>query len=250
MTARESERFASLCQREAERADGTAGDRFELYAEKRLHRILKDFISEEEGTQEVSVGRYTADLLVGNEITEIQTKSLRSLAPKLAYYLGETEYRVTVLHPILAEKRLIRADRETGEVLSIKRSPKRGRSLDGLAELYGIASLLPNERLRIRFLFLRADEVRYSERVRYRKTGVYDSELFPRELLGETVLKEREDYREFLPEGVTDFTAAEYGKHTKLRGRHLYSALNTLCAVGLLRREREGKKYRYFVEDK
>ncbi|MBO5938649.1 MAG: hypothetical protein J6Q82_04025 [Clostridia bacterium] len=245
MTARE--RFAALCEREADRADATAGERFELYAEKRLHRILKDFISEEEGTQEISVGKYTADLLVGDEITEIQTRSLRPLLPKLCYYLSDTEYRVTVVHPILAEKTLIRAERDTGEVLSVKKSPKKGRVTDGLSELYWLSSLLPNERLTVRFLLLRADEVRYSERVRYRKSGAYDAELFPRELLDEIVLGCREDYRIFLPEGLADFTAAEYAGWSKLRGRNIYSALNTLCAVGVLRKEQEGKKYRYFV---
>ena len=246
MTA--SERFLALCEREAERADATAGERFELYAEKRLHRILKNFISEEDGTQEVSVGKYTADVLVGDEITEIQTKSLRPLLPKLTYYLENTDYRVTVVHPILVAKTLIRADRDTGEVLSVKRSPKKGRAEDGLSELYWLSSLLPNERLRIKLLLLRADEVRYSERVRYRKTGAYDSELFPRALLGEILLQSKADYRSFLPEALADFTAAEYAKFSKLRGRKVYSALNTLCAVGVLRKEQEGKKYRYFVE--
>ena len=193
MTARE--RFAALCECEAERADGTAGERFELYAEKRLHRVLKDFISENKETQEQSVGKYTADVLVGDEIVEIQTKSLRPLLSKLSYYLDETDYRVSVVHPIVAEKTLIRAERETGEVLSCKRSPKKGRVFDGLAELYWLSSLLPNERFCVRFCLLRADEVRYSERVRYRKTGAYDSELFPRELLDEVVLQSREEYR-------------------------------------------------------
>ena len=246
MTA--GERFGALCEREAERADATAGERFELYAEKRLHRILKDFVSEDRGTQEISVGKYTADVLVGDEITEIQTRSLRPLLAKLRYYLSETEHRVTVLHPILAEKTLLRADRDTGEILSVKKSPKKGRVMDGLVELYWLSSLLPNERLTVRLLLLRADEVRYSERVRYRKSGAYDAELFPRELLGELTLRSREDYRIFLPEDCLDFTAAEYAKLSKLRGRRVYSALNTLCAVGLLRREQEGKKYRYFVE--
>ncbi len=246
MTARE--RFSALCEREAARADATAGERFELYAEKRLHRILKNFISEDAGTQEISVGKYTADVLLGNEITEIQTKSLRPLLAKLTYYLEQTDYRVTVVHPIFAQKTLIRAERETGEVLSCKKSPKKGSALNGLAELYWLSSLLPNDRLMVRLLLLRADEVRYSERVRYRKTGAYDSELFPRELLDEIVLGGREDYRIFLPEGLADFTAAEYAKWSKLRGRNVYSALNTLCAVGLLRREQEEKKYRYFVE--
>ena len=242
------ERFEALCAKEAECADATAGERFELYAEKRLHRILKNFISEEEGPQEVAVGKYTADLLVGNEITEIQTRSLRPLLPKLTYYLEQTDKRITLVHPILAEKTLIRADRDTGEVVFCKKSPKKGRAADGLAELYWLSSLLPNERLTVRLLLLRADEVRYSERVRYRKSGAYDSELFPRELLDEVVLRSREDYLIFLPEGVADFTAAEYAKWSRLRGRNLYSALNTLCAIGLLRKQQEGKKYRYFAE--
>ncbi len=239
-------RFAAICEEEGKRLEGETGG-IGTYREKRLHRILKRFASDDENTHEIPVGKYVADVRNTEGITEIQTKSLRLLLPKLRYYLEETDLPVTVIHPILAEKTLIRMDRETGEVLYRKRSPKKGRAEDLLPELYGLSELLPNPRIRVRVLLIQAEEFRFSERVRYRREGAYDSELFPRALMGEADFCDRASFRRFLPTEGDSFFADEYGAFVKLKKRKLYSALNFLCAIGLLRREKEGKRYRYFV---
>lgn len=242
----DAERFARLCQEEAEIVERGNGEGIGTYSEKRLHRILKRFVCDDVNAWEVpAVGRYVADVLTEGEITEIQTGAFHPLAKKLRAYLERTEYAVTVIHPILAEKTIFRMDKESGELLYKKRSPKKGRAENSLPQLYRIGELLPSERLTVKVLLIRADEHRFSERMRYRKEGAYDAELYPRELLGCVTLRTLADYEAFLPPEADSFTAAEYGKFSKLKGRNVYSALNFFCAVGLLRREKEGNRYRY-----
>lgn len=243
----EFERFEALCQEEARVVEQGNGEAIGTYGEKRLHRILKRFVCADIHTHEVRVGRYVADVLCGQRIIEIQTRSFRPLVPKLRYYLEQTDFAITVLCPVIAEKTILRIDRESGEVLGTKRSPKHGRVIDVLPELFWLGELIKNDRLTVEVALVAVEEHRYSERRYYNREGAFESELYPQELIDCVLLRELEDFRAFLPEGMESFTAAEYGAYSKLKRRKLYSALNFLCAVGLLRREKEGNHYRYFI---
>lgn len=231
----DKEYFEALC-----RADGESlhiRDSIGRMSEKRLHRIIKSFVAKDPATHEISVGKYIADALADGEILEIQTKAFSRLAPKLEYYLRETPYSVTVVYPVIRNRMLIRIDPETGEILRKQTSPKHGESINALPELFCIRDFLPNERIKIRLLFIDAEEYRYSERVRYRRTGAYDSEFFPTALIGEEEYKYAEDFERFIPSDRTSFTASEYSKITKLTGRKLYAALALLCSLGILKKE-------------
>lgn len=242
MTEAEKHRFDAICAEEAY-AEG-ARESIGTYGEKRLHRILKRFYANEAGETEASVGSYVADVLRDTEIVEIQTGSFYPLLPKLTYYLNETPYRVTVVHPILAEHRILRMDRETGELLRARRSSRTARPTDLLPELYWIRKLVPNDRLTIRLLSVSAEELRYSERMRHRREGAYDSEIFPRAAIEERVFTRLEDYRSLLPE-VDSFSVAEYERLTRLTRRPADRALRFLCEKDLLTRTQEGRKYIY-----
>ncbi len=248
MIQSERERFAELCEKEAKEAAqrNIYTDGIGTYGEKRLHRIIKEFVCDSAENTEVPVGKYIADALEHGNITEIQTGSLYPLIKKIKYYLEQTDHHITVVYPILMEKQLYRIDPESGELLYKRCSPKRERTEDALAELFWLSELLPSSRITIRVLGIQADEYRYSERERYRKTGAYDGELFPRRLLEDRVFRNVSDYKIFLPPEKGSFTAAEYGIFIRLKGKALYSALNLLCDIGLLTRKKEEKKYRYF----
>ena len=64
-------------------------------------------------------------------------------------------------------------DEETGEVIRKKRSPLKKGFFHGLAALYPIREILPSDRVEIDVLLISAEEHRYSERVKYRKSGAY-----------------------------------------------------------------------------
>ena len=118
-----------------------------------------------------------------------------------------------------------------------------------LPELYWIGKALHDPRLEVRLLFLRAEEHRFSERMRYRKKGAYDAELYPKELLSERVLRNKESFLEFLPDAES-FYASEYGRFIGLKDRKLYSCLNFLCSIDLLEKEQDGRRIRYHKKSK
>ena len=237
------EDFERLCLEEASKAE-QSGEGIGTYSEKRLHRVLKRWITEDETCFEMPVGRSIADVVTEEGIFEIQTSSLRPLFPKLCRYIETTDMRVCVILPLFAKRRVVRMDRQTGEILRSRTVYRGGKAIDALPRLYDIRALLSEPQLSVVLVRLEADEFRYSERVRYRREGAYESELFPRCLCETVTLRSPEDYRIFLPE-ERSFYATEYAAWSKLKKRDLYSALNLLCELGLLKREQEGRKYRY-----
>ncbi len=242
----DKERFDKLCE---ECADICAeGRSIGTYNEKRLHILLKRFVCENDGNYEISVGKCVADVVCDGIISEIQTASLYPLKPKLEYYLKNTDYSVNVIKPVIVSKRIVRVDSETGEVIRIRRSPKRVGISDVMSDISYISDAVKNDRLSILVFYIEADEYRYSdERVRYRKSGKFDSELFPRALIDIEIYKGVSSYK-FLLDGCKEaFTAKEYGKQKGFVGRALYRTLGLLCDIGLLERERVGRSYEYRI---
>lgn len=216
--------------------------------EKRLHKILKKFLEENEENHEVKVGTYFADILSGNTITEIQTGSFRPLREKITYYLENTPYDITVVRPLPHVKTVCLIDRESGELLSRRKSPRKTRTKDILRDWYYLADFLDNPRFSLRFLLLEEDEYRMTKK-KTRRWGK-ESELYeriPTALLGEELYEYQSDYAVFLPADLPEeFTAAEYGKKAGLRGYAVYSALKLLEGVKLVQKgEKQGRSYVY-----
>ena len=246
MTQHEKAQFREICNTERSLSQSQSG--IGTYNEKLLHRIIKRFVYANEGNYEIPIGGYVADLIVGDRIFEIQTSSLRPLADKLRYYLEHTDLNVTVIHPIIANKTLIRMDKESGEIIRARRSPLRGKICNALPELFYIRELFSDPRLSVCILLIDAEEHRYSERMRYRKAGAYDSILFPTDLIDIGRLSSTDDLKSFLPSSPS-FSAKEYSQYIGIKGRDVYSALNFLCYVGVLKKEKEGNKYIYHNEN-
>ena len=248
MTDFDKELFSRLCE-EDRIMRPYDGESIGTYNEKRIHRILKRLVCDDANCYEKKVGRYVADVLSDRQVTEIQTSSFRPLQGKIEFYLTQTDFCVTVLRPVICEKTVIRADKETGEIISRKRSPKRGKDTDVLCDLYYLAQFFENPRFKIKLLHITAEEYRFSERVRYRKSGAFDNDLRPVALIGVTELSSIYDVRKILPAELAEneFTAAEFSKITRLRGRRLSTALSLLVRLGILSREKDGRQYIYSV---
>ena len=223
------------------------GDGIGTYSEKRFHRIFKRFVTPDADCYEVKIGNYVADVLCDGHITEIQTTAYAKLAPKIRYYLENTDHTVSVVMPLICERRIIRAERETGEIKYTRVSPQRAQLSDALDHLYYLREFLGDTRLMIHVVMVSAEEYRYSERMRYRREGKYDRDLRPVDIKEETVLRGVGDYLRFLPEVLREgeFDSAAYSKSTGMRGRKMYSALNVLTSLGILVRRQEGRKYFY-----
>lgn len=248
MTEKEKSLFSELC-REEMFVHGSEREGIGTYNEKRIHRVIKRFISDVPSQHEFKLGKYVADVFCDNKIFEIQTGSFRPLADKLKYYLENTQSEIVVVHPITVQKTLIRAERETGEILRSSRSPKKERASDVLAELYHICEVVPNPRITVRLLCINTREYRFSEARRYCKSGRYDNDIYPTETVADIYLKTLEDWYALIPAKLTggDFCTADFEKSTRLCGRKGYYALTALCSLGMLAVKTEGRRKLYSV---
>jgi hypothetical protein len=121
-----------------------------------LHKELKDWYAEEGDEIEVPIGEYVVDIIRGDILIELQTGNFSAIKEKL-YDLLEN-YTVRLVHPLPYIKWIIRLDND-GEVVSRRKSPKRGRTEDVFWELVYLPELLTKPSFELETLLVNAEEV-------------------------------------------------------------------------------------------
>lgn len=242
-------RFDALCRESLDLSAVRDSDRIGTYNEKTLHKLLKRAVCEDESAYEVKVGPYIADVRKDGRIFEIQTGSFYPLFDKLQYFLENTEDEIIVVHPQNFDLTILRIDPDTGELLHKKRSPKKERPRDLFCELYFLRELFPNDRLTVLSVSLCAEEYRYSERVRGRRTGAYDAYFQPLSWLDQTDISTPADVSALIPPtllNTPELSADDIGRALALRpGRRRWRAITFLCECGVLNCRKEGRKNVY-----
>ena len=241
------EDFLSAC--EAVMSSPHRRDSIGTLGEKTLHAVLKRYYEPDSDRHEIPVGSHVADIVGESGIIEIQTRGFGRLRPKLTELLEAAP--VTVVYPVIAQKTIINLSSETGEVLSRRKSPKRGGLYTCIPELYTIRTLLGHTGLTVRLPFLTAEEWRlFGVKTRRRKKqrtrgGEFTSDLRPLGLMDEIVLREPSDYRVFIPEGLPgNFGAADFAQAAHIGTDDARRTLNILISLGLA--ENAGKNGRRF----
>lgn len=261
ISAEEKLRFSDICKGIAD--SELQGDSIGTYSEKRLHKTLKAFFCDEPDHYEVRIkpdgdiggvgesgkGGYIADIFRDGEIIEIQTGSFYSLKAKIKFYLEQTDYIVTVVHPIAGIKYLSWIDTQDGSVKSRRRSPKKGSVSDAIPELFWLSDMLSNERLHFCFPVLEVEEFRLLDGwSRDKKRGSNRFERIPVELMDIECVAAKNAATLF-PEGLSEeFTRKDFSKLTGFRGRKLYNALTLFCNIGVIERgEKRGRSFVYRI---
>lgn len=117
---------------------------FSTINESSLHNTLKKLYSfQENGKTEVKLDGHVYDIFTeDNTVIEIQTKNLSKLLPKLLDAI-EKGHKVTVVHTVIINKTIILKD-TTGNIISKRKSPKKGSIFSIFRELMGIYPILLN----------------------------------------------------------------------------------------------------------
>ena len=219
---------------------------FGIFAEKSLHRTLKNYIDDDLSHQEVKLGKSIVDIFDGKKITEIQTRDFNSVRKKLPSLLKE--YPVEIVFPVIKTKYLCWVDLETGEISKKRLSNKHASSCEILPHIYSIRNLLPSKNLSFRVVSLGATEYRFLDGWSDdKKKGSHRAELVPFEIYGETKIKTKSDYKKLLLEiGIdekaneTGFTSKDFSKASKLSIAKARTSLLVLTKAGAVLRV--GKK--------
>ncbi len=117
---------------------------FSTLNESKLHNSLKILYQElYEGQTEVEQDGHIYDIVTKNgNIIEIQTKNLAKLLPKILDTI-EKGHNVKLVHPVPLTTRIELQD-EDGNIISKRKSPKKGSIYSIFRELTGIYPLLTN----------------------------------------------------------------------------------------------------------
>jgi hypothetical protein len=134
-----------------------------------LHAQLKDWYREPGDLLEQPVDGYVVDLVRGELLVEFQTGGFAPLRRKLERLTDERCVRLVA--PVAVSRRIVRLSDE-GEVLSARRSPKRGRVEHVFARLVSIPALLCRPGFELEVVLTEEEEVRVFRPGRaYRRRG-------------------------------------------------------------------------------
>ena len=239
-------RFFSARERVLSESVGEGG--IGTLGEKLVHKVLKYCIEPNEEYHEKKLFGSVADIFDGKGVVEIQTRSFIKLIPKLRKFLPH--YPVTVVYPLIREKKIRYFDKATGEISSPRKSPRRARLSDTLVELSALREFVGDEGFTLEIVVLDAEEYRKRGGVaRGRRARENKLQIIPTAIIEVIRLSELRDYRRLLPEGLADtFVAEELYRALGLRGRGAYFALDFLREVGFIRQI--GKRGRAFLYEK
>lgn len=163
---------------------------------------------------EVPVDGYIIDLVQtdavrGALLVEIQTANFGALKRKLNRLLKT--HQVRLVHPVAAEKWLIKQSSEAGEPVTKRKSPKRGAAVDIFAELVSLPHLLPHPNFSLDVLLIREEEVRIHQPGRaWRRKGWVTEERRLVEIVAQHHFADPADLAQLLPPDLPQpFTTAD-----------------------------------------
>lgn len=209
--------------------------------ESSLHAALKAWYARPGDAVEARVDGYWVDIVRGEMLLEIQTGNFSAIRRKLERLLPD--HPVRLIYPLAQEKWIVRVSQE-GEILSRRKSPKRGQLTDLFRELVRIphCALHPNFSLEV--ALIRQEDLWLDDgQGSWRRKGwsVNDRRLLG--VLHSEIFSAGEDYRRFLVRAPREaFTtrglATALGMPPPLAAKMVY----TLREMGIL--ERVGKQGR------
>ena len=218
--------------------------------EKQMHAAIKQFICPDEAYHEVPLDtverigedgkklkrrKFVADILKNGNVYEIQTGALPPLTEKIKWILENTDYNVTVIHPI-AQTKWVNQLNKQNDLENRYRSPVKGKLNDIAPELYAIKDFISSPRFSFVILFMEAEQyVKAATKKGRSRQRFKKYELIPVNLLRAHIFDSLEDYRIFVPEKlIGEFTVKEFSSLSKIRGMDAYYTVHTLCNMGLV----------------
>lgn len=199
-----------------------------------LHAGLKEWYRRDGDRIEVPLDGYVVDLLRDDLVVEIQTGSFAKVAAKLTDLVQR--HRVRLVHPVVAERVIVRIDSE-GEVLSRRRSPKRGGVQDVFTELVACPTLVARPSFSLEVVVVRVEEIRrFDARRAWRRKGWVVAERRLLDVVDTLAVECPADLRALVAAHVVDpFTTADLAEAWQTDRRLAQRAVYCLRMLDLVR---------------
>ncbi len=218
--------------------------------ERSLHAALKDWYEQPGDRREVKVDGYVIDLIHDDTLIEIQTRSFAPLRTKLAK-LTRT-HPVRLVHPIAAERWIVKLAEDGETLIERRKSPRRGRIEHIFLELVSIPHLVERANFSLDVLLTQEEEIRVRDgKGSWRRKGwsIRDRRLL--DVVQRVTLSTIEDYRTLLPSDLpVSFTtrdlahAIEHPIYIAQKMAYCLRKMNAIEVVG-----KQGNSILYSLSD-
>lgn len=178
-----------------------------VLAERSLHAALKKWYARPGDLTEVPLEGFHIDLVRGDLLIEIQTRNFYALKRKLPKLLEN--HRLRLVHPIAAEKWLVRVAADGVTELARRRSPKHGTFEDIFDELVHVPTLLAHPNFSLDILLICQEEIRRVRKASdkpvkrtrfFRDWDRHDHRLV--KVIDSRLIESLDDLRAFLPSNL------------------------------------------------
>ena len=163
-----------------------------------LHSSIKDWYSLRGDRLEARVENYIIDIVRNDLLIEIQTRNFSAIKGKLRSLISN--YSVRLVYPIAERKWIVRVSRSNGEMVSRRRSPKRGKLTDLFDELVWIPHLAGEDNFSMEVLMIEEEEIWCADgKGSWRRRGVSIKDRKLLDVVERVRFVERGDFLRFLP---------------------------------------------------
>lgn len=173
-------------------------------SEHRLHSTIKYYLQPDMEFHEVRVDGFICDAVHEDGVFEIQTASFYSLRKKLERLLPNRS--VTVVYPVITEKRVIVTYEESGEC-SVRKSPKKATAYNAFIELYRIKDFLSDKNFHFRIISVTCDEHRLYKGTKDGRKPFQKpikTERIPTSLINDVYFPDAKALRSILPDSLPE----------------------------------------------
>ena len=207
-----------------------------LYSEYSLHAQLKEYLARPGDRLEALVDGKVIDLVrADGELVEVQTGHLGQIKAKVLG-LAARGYRVRVVYPIPAARDLRRLDPVTQELLSTRRSPKRGDIYSLFDELIRAPEFVAAPGVVVEALMIRSVETKTRDGSGswWRKGDrTVDKELV--EVLESRAFQSPDDWLRLIPEGAAPpWSSSSLGEVLGIGSERARKLLYCFARAGLI----------------
>ena len=165
--------------------------------EHSLHSAIKDWYSLPNDRFEVKIDGFIIDILRGNLLIEVQTKSFRAIKKKLSSLVKN--HQVRLVYPIPERKWIVRIT-ESGKSVSKRKSPRKGKLVDLFYELVSIPNLIARENFSLEVLMIEEEEIRCNDgKGSWRRRGVSIKDRRLINVTDRVLFRNESDFLRFLP---------------------------------------------------
>jgi hypothetical protein len=211
-----------------------------LYAERGLHAALKARYALKPGARvEARVAGKVVDVVLPDELVEVQTRNLGSIAEKILHLACVMPVRL--VHPVVVENVIVRVDPADGSAGAPRRSKTRRDFYSLFDELVRAPLVVASPNVRLDVVLVRARELRVRDGTgswRRRGDRVLSRDLD--EVLGVTSLDNRDDWLAVIPAGLAQpYDSATLGAALGIAAARARKILYAYAKSGLL--EEAGK---------